>query len=73
MNTTELKKVIEFSRDWNDGMSVDEMASKYAIKVSTVRSRVNAFRKQGINLSKRSGARFAFGDKDVAEVNKALK
>ena len=71
MNTSELKLVIEFVRDWNAGMSIDDMAKKYSIKPVTVRSRISAFRKKGINIqSRRAG--LVFLKKDIDAINKAL-
>lgn len=71
MTITEVKKLIEFSRDWNSGMSVADMASKYGVKPVTIRSRVSALRKKGVNVVKRSSG-LQLTEKDVESINKSL-
>lgn len=72
MTVSEVKKIIEFSRDWNNGMSVEDMASKYAIKPMSVRSRVASLRKQGVKLASRKRGIGKLEEKEVVEINKAL-
>ena len=72
MDTNVVKKVIEFVRDWNNGMAVSEMASKYAIKPATVRSRVASYRKQGIVIPPRRAQSVALSAADVKAINKEL-
>lgn len=66
MNTDQL---IMFCKDWNAGVSVKEMAIKYAIKPVTVRSRVASLRKKGVKVEKRSAAKVEI---DVKTINRSL-
>jgi transposase len=71
MTINEVKKLIEFARDWNSGMSVPDMAKKYAVKEVTVRSRVASLRKKGVKLPKRTSG-LALTEKDIAKINDSL-
>lgn len=65
---------INFCRDWNDGMSVVDLSSKYNISKAQVRGRVNAWRKKGVALVERRGATYSnLTEKEVAVLNKELK
>ena len=72
MNVNDVRKLIEFSRDWNTGMSVKEMASKYGVKEASIRSRVSSLRKKGVKLASRKGG-LALTEQEVAKINAALK
>ena len=71
LKASEVKMAIEFARDWNNGVSVADMASKYSIKPATVRNRVASFRKKGVNLVPRSRG-FSLGEDDVKKINAAI-
>ena len=48
------------------------MASKYAVKPVSVRSRVASLRKRGVKLASRKRGIGKLEEKEVVEINKAL-
>ena len=64
---------VSFAQDYNNGMSVKDMAEKYDMSVSVVRSRVHALRKKGVNLKsrKRTGI-VSLTEAEVENINSML-
>ena len=72
MDTKELRKVIEFCRDWNAGMDTNELVSKYGYKnIGSLRGAVASYRKKGVKLVKRSKG-YGLTEKDVEAINRNL-
>mgnify|MGYP000550839026 CR=1 FL=1 len=67
------KEIVAFCKDWNDGMSVKDMANKYNLSNSVVRSRITALRKNGVRLElrQRKGV-LTLSKADVASINRSL-
>ena len=66
----EKAQVIEFVRDWNNGVTVEDLASKFNIAPATVRQKATFFRKKGIKVATRGRARLT--ESDVEEINSYL-
>ena len=60
---------IEFSKDWNNGLTAKELAAKYGAEVATIRNWVNVLRTKGVNLEKRVKSHLEI---DVDEINRNL-
>lgn len=64
---------INFCKDWNAGMSVKDLATKYNIEPAQVRGRVNAWRKKGVKLAERRGASYSkLTEKEIEKINANL-
>ncbi len=66
--------IVAFCKDWNAGMTVAELAAKYKISKASVRGRVNAWRKKGVELGSRRGPGYGnLTETEVESINLRIK
>ena len=65
--------VITFVNDWNQDMSVKDLAAKHKLSPSIVRSRVTALRKKGVNIKSRSRVGIvSLSESEVEKINRSI-
>ena len=69
MDMHNLNSWISFSKDWNNGVSVKDMAVKYGCEEATIRNWVAMLRKKGVKLVSRQRGGY---DIDVKAINRSL-
>ena len=71
--TMNIKLMIALVNDWNADVSVEDMAKKYGLAQSVVRSRVHALRKKGVNVKSRHNVGVAsLTDSEVEKINRSV-